>query len=387
MSTLSATRRQLLSLGLILGIASYASASPFYLLTQHLQQALPIPARASEHEGGSHHGRGGHRKDDHDPITIPRDPKLIYDGFPRASSMVGWISIACWLILWLCVVQQSGEGLSLVFLAIWLAGDATNLLGTLWQGLLPTMIILAVYYSLCDSTPLLQTLPRRRTRCLLRIIPSSRTVVLIFQVFYYRRKRALYPELFTAEATYATAIPSTPHETDPLLSSFSAHAPNEPEPNRKVKRVKDIVSYVGGFVIVLGVGIVAWRLSRDVPQGRKPEVWDTKAQVVGWVSAFLYLGSRLPQISKNTETKCQGLSLLMFAFSVAGNGTYVASILLTSVNPQHILINASWLVGSGGTIFLDFIVLGQFWYYSSARKTEQAKIFADDDRLLDEDEA
>lgn len=32
----------------------------------------------------------------------------------------------------------------------WLAGDVTNLLGAAWQGLLPTMIILAVYYSLCD---------------------------------------------------------------------------------------------------------------------------------------------------------------------------------------------------------------------------------------------
>ncbi|KDE05492.1 hypothetical protein MVLG_04180 [Microbotryum lychnidis-dioicae p1A1 Lamole] len=368
MSTLSTTRRQLLSLGLILGIASYASASPFYLLTQHLSQALPVPSPASKHDGNQHHGGGGgHRKDDHTPIKIPRDPNMIYDGFPRASSMVGWISIACWLIvytpqLWLCVVQQSGEGLSLVFLAIWLAGDATNLLGALWQGLLPTMIILAVYYSLCD-------------------------IVLIFQVFYYRRKRALYPELFSTEATSAGTIPSTAHETDPLLSSFSAHAPNEPEPDLKMRRIKDIVSYVGGFVVVLGVGIVAWRLSRDVPQGRKPEVWDTKAQVVGWASAFLYLGSRLPQISKNMETKCHGLSLLMFAFSVAGNGTYVASILLTSVNPQHILINASWLVGSGGTIFLDFIVLGQFWYYSSARKAEEAKIFADDERLLDEDEA
>lgn len=32
----------------------------------------------------------------------------------------------------------------------WLAGDVTNLLGAVWQGLLPTMIILAIYYSLCD---------------------------------------------------------------------------------------------------------------------------------------------------------------------------------------------------------------------------------------------
>lgn len=46
--------------------------------------------------------------------------------------------------------------------------------------------------------------------------------------------------------------------------------------------------------MVAGVGIVAWRLSRDVPEGRKQEVWDTKAQVVGWMSAFLYCAFFLP---------------------------------------------------------------------------------------------
>lgn len=47
------------------------------------------------------------------------------------------------------------------------------------------------------------------------------------------------------------------------------------------------------------------------------------------------------------------------------------------MSPQHLLVNASWLVGSGGTIFLDAIVLGQFVYYSKARKAE-GKIFLDD---------
>ncbi len=52
--------------------------------------------------------------------------------------------LTCVLILssfdqiWTCYVQKSGEGLSLVFLAIWLAGDLTNLLGSFWQQLLPT---------------------------------------------------------------------------------------------------------------------------------------------------------------------------------------------------------------------------------------------------------
>lgn len=77
----------------------------------------------------------------------------------------------------------------------------------------------------------------------------------------------------------------------------------------------------------------------------------------------------------------------MFLFAMAGNVTYVAvrlrftlfvsspsaeliieaaqSILLTSMAPQHLLINASWLVGSGGTILLDLIVISQVSFRSS----------------------
>lgn len=42
-------------------------------------------------------------------------------------------------------------------------------------------------------------------------------------------------------------------------------------------------------MLVIVVGVLAWKFSREVPhEDRRPEVWDTKAQVVGWASAFLY---------------------------------------------------------------------------------------------------
>ncbi len=40
---------------------------------------------------------------------------------------------------------KSGEGLSIAFVLIWLAGDLCNLVGAGLAGLLPTMIILAGY--------------------------------------------------------------------------------------------------------------------------------------------------------------------------------------------------------------------------------------------------
>ncbi|GAA5934316.1 PQ-loop repeat-containing protein [Sporobolomyces koalae] len=305
-------------------------------------------------------------------------PIRVYDGHPRLANTVGWMSLMAWLLVYsdpiiLCFKQKSGEGLSIIFLVIWLVGDLTNLLGSLWQGLIPTVIILAIYYTACDC-------------------------ILIFQKYYYRHLRRTHPELYEQPAASGSTSPTTTasrrpegttyepagnSENTPLLSAFSAHAPSEKALSPALQRAKDLLEYTIGFVLVVGVGIIAWFAGKHVGKdGRTEEVWDTSAQVVGWISAFLYLGSRLPQLALNRKTKCEGLSLLMFCFAVIGNVTYVASILLTSLSLQHLLVNAPWLLGSGGTIFLDFIVLGQFAYYAKERRLqdEQNKVmFVDED--------
>lgn len=76
----------------------------------------------------------------------------------------------------------------------------------------------------------------------------------------------------------------------------------------------------------------------------------------------------MPQIFKNRQTKCEGLSLALFVFAVVGNLTYVASILIKSHAHDYVIENLSWLVGSMGTVFLDFIVLGQFITYREERE-------------------
>lgn len=52
--------------------------------------------------------------------------------------------------------RRSAEGLSIVFIVIWLLGDFFNIIGALLQGVLPTMIILAVYYTVADIVLLIQ---------------------------------------------------------------------------------------------------------------------------------------------------------------------------------------------------------------------------------------
>ena len=51
------------------------------------------------------------------------------------------------------------------------------------------------------------------------------------------------------------------------------------------------------------------------------------AEILGYISAVLYLGARVPQIAKNQrERSCEGLSLLFFLLSLTGNATYGAAV-------------------------------------------------------------
>ncbi|KAI5295321.1 putative vacuolar membrane transporter, partial [Ascosphaera pollenicola] len=79
------------------------------------------------------------------------------------SGICGSISIACWVVVFSPQIIEnfrrgSADGLSLLFLAIWLLGDVFNILGAVMQRVLPTMIILAVYYTLADIVLLAQCL-------------------------------------------------------------------------------------------------------------------------------------------------------------------------------------------------------------------------------------
>ncbi|KAF9897074.1 hypothetical protein BX616_006231 [Lobosporangium transversale] len=86
--------------------------------------------------------------------------------------------------------------------------------------------------------------------------------------------------------------------------------------------------------------------------------------LLGWGSALLYLGSRIPQIYKNWRLKsCEGLSIMMFVFSVFGNVLYVASIFLFSIELDYLIRNLPWVLGSGGTLVFDFTIFFQFYKY------------------------
>ncbi|KAG2405474.1 uncharacterized protein HKW66_Vig0047290 [Vigna angularis] len=70
---------------------------------------------------------------------------------------------------------------------------------------------------------------------------------------------------------------------------------------------------------------------------------------LGWAMTFVYLSGRLPQICLNIRRgHVEGLNPLMFMFAVLGNSTYVASILVISLDWSKIKPNLPWLVDAGG---------------------------------------
>uniref|UniRef100_L2FIJ1 Pq loop repeat protein n=1 Tax=Colletotrichum fructicola (strain Nara gc5) TaxID=1213859 RepID=L2FIJ1_COLFN len=285
------------------------------------------------------------------------------------SGICGSISIACWVVVFSPQILEnfrrgSADGLSLQFIIVWLAGDVFNILGAVLQGVLPTMIILAIYYTIAD-------------------------MVLLGQCFYYRGftwKDEVVPPTpkprnRTGEPNERTGLlPASAIERDCLEHHRHHHG--------------------------CAAGVLGWFLSRGYSD-KEPDhsnsdedslEFNTLGQIFGWLCAVLYLGSRLPQLLLNYRRKStEGVSMLFFLFACLGNLTYVLSIFAfephcknecspseaNRIYGRYMLVNLSWLAGSLGTLFLDMGIFAQYFMYRT--DGELSDIEEEDDESIDED--
>lgn len=202
----------------------------------------------------------------------------------------------------------------------------TGLIGALLQNLAPTLV--------CASRPPAQTdahrpsslfYVRHVSHCSLTSC-SLADGILLWQYWWYGRRRRLHPELY--EPRDASHI--TDPEQAPLLgaadhSGFGTIDKSKPKP-RVSQQTKETLVWIAAAGFVLAFAVLGWDAQLNGEKARDPdrrgrpaeEVFDVPAQIVGWFSAALYLGARIPQIAKNRHTKCLGLSLVFFFFSLAG---------------------------------------------------------------------
>lgn len=265
--------------------------------------------------------------------------------------------------------RQSSDGLSFTFVVLWLAGDIFNVIGSILQGVLPTMITLAIYYTLADIVLLVQCLIYDRK-------PAGAGATTIDP----KHLSPANPLLDESDLERDDGEEEILTETQPLLFSGSSSSGPVAVTRKKSKKVSKLRSIVFNLLIVFGVfltGFLGWYFSADSKNDgdndRNDEDLrvDLLGQIFGYLCAVLYLGSRLPQILLNFERKsCDGISFLFFLFACLGNLTYVISILALDVSPRYLLVNASWLAGSVGTLILDGIIFTQFWIYNGMGEDE-----------------
>lgn len=311
------------------------------------------------------------------------------------SGILGSISIACWVVVFSPQIIEnfrrgSSDGLSLQFIIVWLAGDVFNILGAVLQGVLPTMIILAIYYTIAD-------------------------IVLLGQCFYYRgftwRDEVVPPKKngigqHLGEPTERTGLLAQNNDLGrerrwsevsashlspvvPLIDAPKARSSAPKPPAKKTSTLQAALFNLFSVVTVIAAGILGWWLSNrsQGKNGQSSEPSDETlhfnlwGQIFGYFCAVLYLGSRVPQLLLNYRRKStEGVSMLFFLFACIGNLTYVLSIFAyeahcrgkhgkcrkgeaASLYGRYILVNASWLAGSLGTLFLDFGIFVQFFLY------------------------
>ncbi|KAK2593412.1 putative vacuolar membrane transporter for cationic amino acids [Conoideocrella luteorostrata] len=309
------------------------------------------------------------------------------------SGICGSISIACWVIVFTPQLianwrSSSAEALSIQFIIVWLIGDVFNIAGAVLQGVLPTMIILAVYYTLAD-------------------------IVLLGQCFYYRgftlRDEPTTPTTKpngngngNGNANEHTALLGDTDHHERRGSDWTGLSPAVPhmshtEPPPPPPSVLQTVVWNAAIVfMVCTAGVLGWFLGQHATGGEKERPaggedaleFSTWGQFFGYLCAVFYIASRVPQLILNYRRKTtEGLSMLFFIFACLGNVTYVLSIFAYEPHCKHhkctpgeagriygkyILVNLSWLAGALVTLIMDLVVFGQYFYYSRNDQDECA---------------
>ncbi|XP_045787464.1 uncharacterized protein LOC123882866 [Trifolium pratense] len=339
------------------------------------------------------------------------------------SVTLGVISVIVWMIAEIPQLitnyrEKSARGLSVAFMLTWIIGDLFNLFGCLLEpATLPTQLYTAALYTFVTLTLCLQAIyyghiyPKLKCKKQFKIETSiddaesnngvengndaDQRIVIglsspidVRRQSYYQSARYLSKSYtprseFTSQSMTSSCHILNPMEEPLLVSSVLTQS----APSLKIKNTLCLVSaltFIGAFNLlqlqdtriqsavsnprkefVIYVGRKLLQVSGDELQDHGVVEGQTSIGVYfGWAMAVIYMGGRLPQICLNIKRgNFEGVNPLMFLFALVGNTTYVASILVRSLDWSRISPNLPWLVESGGCSLLDFFILMQFLYY------------------------
>lgn len=313
---------------------------------------------------------------------------------------------------------KSTAGLSIFFLAEWLLGDLTNLLGAIFTRQAGWQIIIASYYTFVDICLVVQFfwytyVKPRMVGASLHSSRSSDTSDAGSDII-----NSLSPinTEFSDDFTRTEMQESHQEHSKPTPKNIPRFSPvdyqsrsiNSPEANKKESNsifdwmampspktvvtaaVASLASPAGASPLPL---IVASTIVKAQVQHENLSV-EFAGTILSWCSTLLYLGSRLPQLYKNWARKSTaGLSPLLFFAAFCGNFFYSSSMVTNpnawfnfgphggygwasehgSNREDWVLRATPFFLGAAGVLFMDGMMGIQFLLYSE-REEELVKV-------------
>ncbi|XP_076912335.1 vacuolar histidine transporter YPQ3-like [Bidens hawaiensis] len=342
------------------------------------------------------------------------------------SLILGIVSVISWGVAEVPQIitnykENSSEGLALGFLFTWILGDLLNVLGCLLEpATLPTQYYTAVLY--LATTLVLATQAtyygyishKTSKRQLHKIEPVDKTIkgsqeeltVPVLSKFtpsvqipspdnnstpekvYYSSARSLSRSHTPTVSFFHSRTNANKYDEDTVQESLlGERVSGQSPPASETKTMLCMVFTVTMFLctynlklernsylnldsvkshngVVMQVGRRLLQVSGSLLEGNNGTESLGIGTYLGWGMAAIYMGGRLPQIFLNIRRgNVQGLNPLMFVFALIGNSTYVASILVSSMEWSKIQPNLPWVVESSGCVMLDTFILIQFIYF------------------------
>lgn len=307
------------------------------------------------------------------PVFTPSHIHVVLSGISSSTSLASWI-----VLLLPQLIEQwrlkSSEGISAGFITIWFIGDIANLIGSLWADLLPGVVLLALWFCVADG-------------------------LLISSYLYYRPSgtgpwpwSSTHSDSERARINKHRSSSAASDPTQPLLDrrNSASRRKSSLRPQRRDSLTSIVIAqsssgtvltqYVLPLLFVFAAGVFGFLFSSNEENSPQPvhEIIGLGPQLLGYMSAVLYLGARLPQLYQNYKRRSvYGLSLLFFIFSMLGNITYSGGILWYRSDREYLELYLPWLLGSLGTIFEDCAILLQFYLYADDSRGDESAILED----------
>lgn len=337
------------------------------------------------------------------------------------STSLGVFSIVSWLFAQVPQIYknyqlQSASGLSIFFLAEWLLGDLTDLLGALLTGQATWQKVLASYYVTVDVLLCYQYFwythmkPWQRKR-IIRLAgdgdreDDSTSDVLVGVSLSDGSSIADSTTTGNGKATTkALDVPTKTQARQDFRTqkwSFSKEK-GTPSSDRTIVRETRSPSPIASPRTLLLVSMLCVVLANGAPlhadiQGLAPPVSNAEfaGRIFSWSSTLLYLGSRFPQIYKNAiRRSTAGLSPTLFIAAFCGNFFYSASLLTNPlawssyppyglhgwVGPEGserktwVALAAPFWLGAAGVLLMDATIGVQFLVYGESLEISQVLV-------------